>query len=245
MLVRLDAADQLARVVASRPSVPVAEAARILLALPGEPGTVARRVLDRVVAADARLELCEGAVRLASSPLAEQPLERAAFCVVDLETTALSAREGVIAEVGAVRVSGGAVARELEIVGSRARSERAMRLLFRFAGDAVLAGHNVGFDLRFLERVVASRGERVAAPVVDTLVLARRLLRGRTSSFSLAALAELLGTSETPCHRALPDARAAAKVLLALVALARERGARTVGDLCALSRPATLASSAA
>ena len=40
-----------------------------------------------------------------------------------------------------------------------------------------------------------------------------------------------------PCHRALPDAEATAEVLAALIGLAQERGAETVGDLCRLAAP--------
>ena len=73
----------------------------------------------------------------------------------------------------------------------------------------VLVAHNARFDLAFLDREVERlTGRRVAAPVVDTVWLARRLLgeplaprrprrRSRTSSAS----------RREPCHRALPDAR--------------------------------------
>ena len=67
-------------------------------------------------------------------------------------------------------------------------------------------------------------GRRLAAPVVDTVGLARRLLAGRTTRCGLAALAQFFGTSATPCHRALPDAQATAEILLALLGLAQERG---------------------
>src|SRR5262249_35186661 len=46
-------------------------------------------------------------------------------------------------------------------------------------------------------------------------------------------------TEERPCHRALPDARATAELLLALIGLAQERGARTVADLSALAATKT------
>src|ERR671922_290634 len=55
----------------------------------------------------------------------------------------------------------------------------------------------------------------------------------------LASLAHFFGTSATPCHRALPDAQATAEILVALIGLAQERGARTVADLCRLSAPRT------
>jgi DNA polymerase-3 subunit epsilon len=70
--------------------------------------------------------------------------------------------------------------------------------------------------------------------VVDTVRLARRLVGGRCS---LAALAFRFGCRSEPCHRALPDAKATAEVLLRLLGLAQERGAETVSDLVELSAP--------
>ena len=113
-----------------------------------------------------------------------------------------------------------------------------MRRFLEFAGDAVLVAHNARFDMAFLDRAVERlTGRRVAAPVVDTVWLARRLLAGRTTRVGLAALAELFGTSVRPCHRALADAEATAEILLALVGLAQERGACTVSDLVELAAP--------
>ena len=108
----------------------------------------------------------------------------------------------------------------------------AVRRFLEFAGDAVLVAHNARFDLAFLDRETERlTGSRIAAPVVDTVPLARRLLAGRVPRASLAQLSYFLGTSAQPCHRALPDAQATAEVLLALIGLAQERGARTVADL--------------
>jgi hypothetical protein len=73
--------------------------------------------------------------------------------------------------------------------------------------------------------------------VVDTVWLARRLLGDRVRRVGLAALAHFFGTSVEPCHRALPDAQATAEILLRLIGLAQERGARTVDDLVALAAP--------
>ena len=50
-------------------------------------------------------------------------------------------------------------------------------------------------------------GRRLAAPVLDTVWLARRLLAGRAARVSLRSLSHFFGTSVDPCHRALPDAR--------------------------------------
>ncbi len=74
-------------------------------------------------------------------------------------------------------------------------------------------------------------------PVLDTLALARNLLRGRGTRANLAALAVFFGVSVEPCHRALPDAQATAEVFVRLVELAREAGATTVAGLEALNAP--------
>ena len=82
-------------------------------------------------------------------------------------------------------------------------------------------------------RRCALTGRRVAATVVDTVGLARRLL-GRQPA-NLAALSYRFATDARPCHRALPDAEATAEILLCLIGMAQERGARTVADLVELA----------
>jgi DNA polymerase-3 subunit epsilon len=116
----------------------------------------------------------------------------------------------------------------------------AVRSFLAFADDAVLVAHNARFDLAFLDRETERlTGSRIGSAVVDTVRLARALLAGRVSGFGLAQLAWFLDTTERPCHRALPDAQATAEVLLALIGLAQERGARTVADLSALAATRT------
>ena len=117
-------------------------------------------------------------------------------------------------------------------------AELAVRRFLDFAGDAVLVAHNARFDLGFLDvEVERLTGRRLAAPVVDTVWLARRLLEGRIARVGLASLAHFFGTSVRPCHRALADAQATAEILLALLGLAQERGACTVAELVELSAP--------
>src|SRR5439155_13695609 len=93
-------------------------------------------------------------------------------------------------------------------------------------------------DVAFLDQEVERlTGRRLGGPVVDTVWLARRLLAGRAPRVGLASLAHFFGTAAHPCHRALPDAEATAEILVALIGLAQERGARTVGDLVTLAAP--------
>ena len=238
------------------------EAARRLFALRTAPVALARSLLAEVVEADARLEWHGDAVSLAVPLGAELLLEDATYVVVDLETTGLRPGSSQICEIGAVRVRGFELAEEFEtlvdprqplgpvvsaLTGLSDRQLRgapsppvAVQRFLSFAGDAVLVAHNARFDLSFLDRETERlTGSRLANPVVDTVSLARRLLAGRVPRASLAQLSHFVGTSVEPCHRALPDAQATAEVLLVLIGLAQERGARTVADLVKLSATRT------
>jgi DNA polymerase III subunit epsilon len=263
MQLRLDAADRLVELVEERRGPVVAdEAARRLFALRAAPVALARSLLAEVVEADARLAWEGDAVSLASPLGADLLLEDATYVVVDLETTGLRPGSSQICEIGAVRVAGFEIVDEFEtLVDPRERLSPvvssltglsdgmlrgapppavAVQRFLAFAGDAVLVAHNARFDLSFLDRETERlTGSRLGNPVVDTVSLARRLVGGRVPGASLAHLSHWVGTSVEPCHRALPDAQATAEVLLRLIGLAQERGARTVADLVALAATRT------
>jgi DNA polymerase-3 subunit epsilon len=256
-----DAADRLVDLVEERRG-PVAaeEAARALFALACAPVGLARNLLDDVVSGDARLAWRGSAVALADDPAEELPLEAASYVVVDLETTGLRPGRAAICEIGAVRLEGltqtgtfqtlvdpgvplPPVVTSLtgiedgDLAGAPSPVQAVERFL-DFASGAVLVAHNARFDIGFLDREVELvEGRRLAAPVIDTVGLARRLLAGRVARASLSSLSHFFGTSVRPCHRALPDAEATAEVLLRLIGLAQERGARTVADLGRLAAP--------
>ena len=261
MQLSFDAADRLVELVEARGgSMPAGEAARTLFALASAPVALARSLLDDVVGGDARLAWRGEAVGLAAAPGLELAIEAARWVVFDLETTGLQPSTSRICEIGAQRVAQlepgesfatlvnprvplpAAVQALTGIVPSDLRSappvELAVRRFLAFAGDAVLVAHNARFDMAFLDREVERlTGRRVAAPVVDTVWLARRLLEGRVRRVGLASLAHLFGTCSVPCHRALPDAEATAEILVRLLGLAQERGARTVADVVELAAP--------
>ena len=263
MQLRLDAADRLVELVEERRGPVVAdEAARRLFALRAAPVALARSLLAEVVEADARLVWNGDSVGLAEPLGAGLLLEEAEYVVVDLETTGLRPGSSQICEIGAVRVRGFELVEEFQtlvdprvplgavvsaLTGLTDRQLRgappppvAVRRFLAFAGDAVLVAHNARFDLAFLDRETERlTGSRLAAPVVDTVPLARRLLAGRVPRASLGQLSYFFGTAVRPCHRALPDAQATAEVLLALIGLAQERGARTVADLVGLAATRT------
>ena len=261
MQLSFDAADRLVELVQARHGpVPAEEAAQALYALRHVPVGLARSLLDDVVAGDARLAWHGASVGLADAPGTALPLEDATYVVFDLETTGLSPGSSAICEIGAVRVRGLELEARFETLVNPRRPlpapiaaltgidpaslrgappvELAVRRFLEFAGDAVLVAHNARFDMGFLDREVERlTGRRVAAPVVDTVWLARRLLEGRLKRVGLASLAYFFGTAAQPCHRALADSEATAEILLALIGLAQERGAETVAQLVDLSAP--------
>jgi DNA polymerase III epsilon subunit family exonuclease len=261
MQLTFDAADRLVELVhARRGAVSAEEAARVLFALDRAPAELARSLLADVVDGDARLTWLGPRVGLAGDGTRDIAIEDAEVVVFDLETTGLSARRDRMCEIGAVRVRALEIADTFETyvnpgtalplqiarltgilerdLRRAPRPEIATRRFLAFAGDATLAAHNARFDVGFLDgEVERLSGRRVAAPVVDTVWLARRLLVRRSERFSLASLAHFFGTSTAPCHRALPDALATAEILLALLGLAQECGARTLADVLELAAP--------
>ena len=258
MQLRLDAADRLVELVEERRGpVAVDEAARAVLKLGAAvPVGLARSLLAEAVASDARLRWAGDLVALRGAPTEAVVLEQASFVVFDLETTGLRPGSARPCEIGAVRVQGLELAERFQtlanpgapldpaiamLTGIRDTELRrappvaaAVRRFLGFAGDAVLVAHNARFDLAFLDaETMRLTGRRVEATSVDTVGLARRLL-GRQPA-NLAALSYRFATDARPCHRALPDAEATAEILLCLIGMAQERGARTVGDLVELA----------
>ncbi len=258
MQLRLDAADRLVELVEDlRGPVAADEAARAVLKLgQAVPVGLARSLLDEAVSADARLRWSGDLIGLAGAPGESLLLEEATFVVFDLETTGLRPGSARPCEFGAVRVERLELTERFELLANPGRRldpavsaltglrdeqlrraapvSAVVRRFLAFAGDSVLVAHNARFDMAFLDHeTVRLTDKRVEATVVDTVGLARRLL-GRQPA-NLAALSYRFATDVRPCHRALPDAEATAEILLRLIGMAQERGARTVGDLVELA----------
>ena len=86
-----------------------------------------------------------------------------------------------------------------------------------FAEGSILVGHNLGFDVAFLDEALgAGRSFAVEeGTYLDTFVLYKEAYP-EAESYKLGDLARTFGVPTTPNHRALPDAEATAELLLSL-----------------------------
>ena len=176
--------------------------------------------------------------------------------VLDTETTGLDAERDRIIDIGAVRLGPNLEVRDrfvtlvdpgvpiplfitrlvgitdADVCGAPSFAA-AFADLREFAGDAVLVGHNVGFDREHL----AAGARRAGLPPLantwfDTLEAAL-LLYPELDRHALTILAAEFGI-ERQAHRALPDAETAGDVLRRLCARAAGIGAEERGLLTAV-----------
>jgi DNA polymerase-3 subunit epsilon len=189
----------------------------------------------------------------------ESELARMSFVVFDVETTGLSPGAGDrVVSLAGVKVRSAAVRlgetfdalvqpeRLIPpgstlfhgitdaMVAGAPRIDAVLPAFLRFAEGSTLVGHEVSFDLTFLDRDAERLGlKRLASthPVLDTRLLSR-LVHGRaTADHTLEAVAHRLGVAIRGRHSALGDALATAEVLVRLVMLLERRSIRTLGQV--------------
>ena len=168
------------------------------------------------------------------------PLSQVTFVVLDVETTGGSPATSSLTEVAAARYRGGQMLGTYqtfvrpderippfitaltgisdEMVVDAPRSGEMLPSFLEFVGGAVLVGHNIRFDLSFLDHALVSTGrERLANVTVDTLAMSRRLVRDMVPNCKLGTLAATLRLPHQPSHRALTDVLATGDLLHALL----------------------------
>jgi polyribonucleotide nucleotidyltransferase len=178
------------------------------------------------------------------------------FVVIDVETTGFDPRTADLVEVGAVRVQGGEIVDRFStlvdagrpIVGRQMHGittadiagkpspREAVDQLLAFIGDTTIVGHNIGFDIGFIEDARGDGFRFAPGTYLDTLTLAREALAGGSETYKLPDLARFLAIDVTESHRALPDAEATAQVLLWLGQNLPPRIARLREDISASIR---------
>lgn len=155
-----------------------------------------------------------------------QPLSVLPLTFFDVETTGLAPGQGHrVCEIGLRRVRGSRVEIEYttlidpqrsldpgafavngispEMLRGTPRFAQVANRIMAVMNNSVLIAHNAPFDMAFLAKELELLGQPLPLnPVLDTLVLAQRLLR--CVSYSLSALARTLQL-RTPTHRAMQD----------------------------------------
>ncbi|HWJ98952.1 MAG TPA: DEDD exonuclease domain-containing protein [Acidimicrobiales bacterium] len=182
------------------------------------------------------------------------PLNEVTFCVLDLETTGGTAADGGITEIGAVKLHGGervATFRTFvnpghsiplqitrltgispSMVADAPPPDAVLPTLLEFLGGAVIVGHNVRYDLGYLNAAMERSGRpKLANRVLDTLRLARRLVRDEVPNCRLGTLADRFRLPNRPSHRALDDALATGDLLHLLIERATAFGVCGLEDL--------------
>jgi ATP-dependent DNA helicase DinG len=169
------------------------------------------------------------------------------YVALDLETTGLDPDRDTILEVGAVRFrtsfSNGTVQAQVqetwsstinpgrpipiqvqhltgitqEEVSRAPRFSQVLEPLRSFLGSHPLIGHNVSFDLSFLDKHYLPLDNLA----VDTFEMAS-ILMPHAARYSLSELGETLGLKHLGTHRALDDAQATRALFVALLQLASE-----------------------
>lgn len=185
------------------------------------------------------------------------PLHEVTFCILDLETTGGSPSTCEITEVGAVKYVAGELVGTFDtlvnpgapipptitvitgitqaMVIEAPRIEEVLPSLLEFVGNSVIVGHNVRFDMSFLNAAAERLGYgKLPNPTSDTLGLARRLVRDEVRRLNLQTLAAHFRSNVTPNHRALADAQATAHVFWALLERAGSLGVTHLEDLLRL-----------
>ncbi|PKQ25763.1 MAG: endonuclease [Actinobacteria bacterium HGW-Actinobacteria-4] len=190
-----------------------------------------------------------------------EPLSQTTFVVIDLETTGGSPALCGITEIGAVKTRGGELVGEYQtlvnpgvsippmivaltgitdfMLVEAPRIEAVIPSLIEFMGDAVLVAHNAPFDVGFLKAAFRAHGYSWPGnEVVDTVTLARRATtKEEAPNKKLATLARVFGSTVTPNHRALEDARATSQVLYGMLERLSRFGITHREDLDALRNP--------
>ena len=156
------------------------------------------------------------------------------YVSLDIETTGLQAERDAIIEIGAVKFRGDEIISEWSslvnpqrpiphkierltgIMDAEAQNAPSfyyvLPQLKRFIGENPLVGHNIKFDLAFLQRA----GFTTPPPALDTFDLAC-ILMPYASRYSLGKLMEALAIEFPTRHRALEDARATSQLFNALL----------------------------
>lgn len=186
--------------------------------------------------------------------LRDENAEDAEYVIFDVETTGLSAVYDTIIELGAVKMKDGQVIGRFdefinpghplsattinltnitdEMVQSGGSETEIINQFMDFAGNANIVGHNVTFDIGFLNGALGRIGHAaIHTPVIDTLEMSR-LLHPENTNHKLDTLAKRYNIVLEHHHRADADAEATGLLYYALLKEFNERfGITNISEL--------------
>ena len=174
------------------------------------------------------------------------------YCVLDLETTGLSAKTEKITEIGIMKIKNGEVLEKFcefvnpekpipqkvqevtnitdDMVADSPTIEELFPKVLEFIKGSVLVAHNATFDIGFLKNVAKGLGYEFDYTYVDTLPLARKLYPD-LKKYKLGKIAEHLKIKVEVAHRALDDVDTTVKILNVMIEELKKRGATKVADI--------------
>ncbi len=180
------------------------------------------------------------------------------FVALDVETTGLRPVSHRVIEIGMIRYSGGEEIeryqalfdperklpayitkltgiRDADLRGQDRFTDHAERIE-TFLGNSLIVGHNVMFDLGFVNAELRRAGRMpLVNDRIDTMALAMRYLPDLRRA-SLDKVASALGLAPRKLHRAEGDAELSARAAVVLFRIAAEHGDGSIDSLKATSR---------
>ncbi len=187
-----------------------------------------------------------------------QPLEDTTFVVFDIETTGFSPIKNRIIEIGAVKIKNGEIIERFsefinpqvpipyriekltsindDMVIDAPTREIIIPKFVEFCKDAVLVGHNVAFDISFINQNCKELGIDVDYTTVDTLWLSRYFFPLQ-AKHTLDAVAKTLNIVLGHHHRAVDDAECTALIFNKFVPMLKEQGAKNLTEVNVMGKP--------
>lgn len=171
------------------------------------------------------------------------------FVIIDIETTGLNSNPDYgevnhIIEIGAVKIEQGKITEKFgsfcacpiplpqeiekltgisnEDLKNAPTIKQVLYDLHKFCGKSEIVGHNVSFDLGFLNYYGAKYKISFKQAYADTLAMSRQLLRNKLINYRLSTVAEHFKLKFKE-HRALNDALVTAKIFLKLTDLQEQQ----------------------
>lgn len=159
---------------------------------------------------------------------------RQEYVALDFETTGLDKVFDRIVEIAAIRYINGQEADKFvtlvnpqtpipteaqavhhisnRMVANAPTEDVAIPKLIEFIGDSLLVGHNVNFDVGFLEVAAQRCGQNVKYNYIDTISVSKKLFPG-LPNYKLGTIAQSMKFDTSKLHRAEADVRVCAEII--------------------------------